>query len=67
MDAYDRCTNLGEKILPIALPSMVEAENFSDHPHILWIGRFFLVTVFIKYNFKPQFFFVFSILIGERS
>jgi hypothetical protein len=32
MDAYDRCTNLGKKILPIELPSMVEAENFSDHP-----------------------------------
>jgi len=31
MDAYDRCTNLGKKILPILLPSMVEAENFSDH------------------------------------
>jgi len=34
MDAYDRCTNLGEKILPIVLPSMVEAENFSDHLRI---------------------------------
>jgi len=32
MDAYERCTNLGKKILPIVLPSMVEAENFSDHP-----------------------------------
>jgi hypothetical protein len=32
MDAYDRCTNLGKKILPILLPSMVEAENFSGHP-----------------------------------
>jgi len=32
MDAYDRCTNLGKKILPILLPSMVEAENVSDHP-----------------------------------
>jgi len=32
MDAYDRCTNLGKKILPKVLPSMVEAENFSDHP-----------------------------------
>jgi len=32
MDSYDRCTNLGKKILPIVLPSMVEAENFSDHP-----------------------------------
>jgi hypothetical protein len=32
MDAYERCTNLGKKkILPIVLPSMVEAENFSDH------------------------------------
>jgi len=32
MDAYDRCTNLGKKILPIVLPSMVEAEKFSDRP-----------------------------------
>jgi len=32
MDAYDRCTNLVKKILPIVLPSMVEAENFSDYP-----------------------------------
>jgi hypothetical protein len=32
MDAYDRCTNLGKIILPTLLPSMVEAENFSDHP-----------------------------------
>jgi len=35
MDAYDRCTNLGKKILPILLPSIVEAENFSDHPPIV--------------------------------
>jgi len=34
MDAYDRCTNLGKKILPIVLTSMVEAENFSEHPRI---------------------------------
>ena len=34
MDAYDRCTNLGKKILPVDLPSMVEAEKFSDHPRI---------------------------------
>jgi len=35
MDAYDRCINLGKKnVLPILLPSMVEAENFSDHPRI---------------------------------
>jgi len=37
MDAYDRCTNLGKKkILPIVLPSMVEAEKFSDHPRTLY-------------------------------
>jgi len=36
MDAYDRCTNLGKKkILPILLPSMIEAENSSDHTRIL--------------------------------
>jgi len=32
MDAYDRCTNLGKKILLIVLLSMVEAKKFSDHP-----------------------------------
>jgi hypothetical protein len=32
MDAYDKCTNLGKKILSIALPSLAEAEKFSDHP-----------------------------------
>jgi hypothetical protein len=32
MDAYDICTNLETKILPILLPSMVEVEKFSDHP-----------------------------------
>jgi len=32
MDAYDRCTNLGKQTLPILLPSVVEAKNFSDHP-----------------------------------
>jgi hypothetical protein len=35
MDTYDRCTNLGEKIVPIVLPSMVNVENFSDHPRII--------------------------------
>jgi len=35
MDAYDRCTNLRKKIFPIVLPSMVEAENFSDHPRTI--------------------------------
>jgi hypothetical protein len=35
MDAYDRCTNLGKKILPIVLSSMCEAENFSDQPRIM--------------------------------
>jgi len=34
MDAYDRCSNLGKKILPIVFPSMVEAEKFLDHPRI---------------------------------
>jgi len=42
MDAYDRCTNLGKKILPIVLPSMVEAKNFSEHPRT----RIFLAVVF---------------------
>jgi len=41
MDAYDRCTNLGKKILPIVLPSVVEAENFSDHPRI-YVRHFFI-------------------------
>jgi hypothetical protein len=35
MDAYDRCTNIEKKILPILLPSLVEAEKFSDHPHTI--------------------------------
>jgi len=35
MDAYDRCTNLGKKILPIELPSVFQAENFSYHPRIV--------------------------------
>jgi hypothetical protein len=35
MDAYDRRTNLGKKILPILLPSMVE--NCSEHPHVYTI------------------------------
>jgi len=35
MDDYDRCINLGKKSLPIVLSSMVEAENFSDHPRTL--------------------------------
>jgi len=30
MDGYDKRTNLEKKIFPIVLPSMVEAENFSD-------------------------------------
>jgi len=34
MDAYDKYTNLGKEILPILLPSMVEAENFSFHPRV---------------------------------
>jgi len=38
MDAYDRCTNLGKKILPILLPSMVKAENFPDHPRTLGLA-----------------------------
>jgi hypothetical protein len=38
MDAYDRLPNLGVKVLPILLPSMVEAENFSDHLRICRAG-----------------------------
>jgi len=38
MDAYDRCSNLGGKILPIVLSSMVEAETVSDHPRIVILG-----------------------------
>jgi hypothetical protein len=33
MGAYDICTNLGKNSCLIVLPSMAEAENFSDHPH----------------------------------
>ena len=39
MDAYDISTNLGKKILPIVLSSMVEAENFSNHPRNLMNQR----------------------------
>jgi hypothetical protein len=35
MDAHDRRTNLGEKILPIVLPFMFRAENFTDNPRIM--------------------------------
>jgi hypothetical protein len=44
MDSYDRSTNLEKKNLLIVLPSMVKAENFSDHPRTLHsynIGIFF--------------------------
>ena len=37
MDAYDRCNNLGKKIFPIVLPSVVEAENFqTTHVQRVW-------------------------------
>jgi hypothetical protein len=44
MDAYDRCTNLGKKIVPVLLLFMVETENFSYHPLLLirsscWITK----------------------------
>jgi hypothetical protein len=53
MDAYDTCTNLGEKILPIVLPSMVEAENFSDRPllTILLVYRAYLLNVIFGIKF----------------
>jgi hypothetical protein len=35
MDAYVRYTTLGKKILPVVLPSMLEAEKFSDHPLLI--------------------------------
>jgi len=38
MDAYDRCTNLGKKIVPILLPSVIRAEKFSDHLLAVWLG-----------------------------
>ena len=43
----------GKKILPILLPSMVEAKNFSDHPRTKFAG---LVTVHrdSKYADGPQ-------------
>jgi hypothetical protein len=39
MYTYERYTNLEKKILQILLPSMVEAENFSDHPRIYRLTR----------------------------
>jgi len=46
MNACDRCTNLGKKIFPILLPSVVKAENFSDHPrnYTLWSQRLGMIT-----------------------
>ena len=50
MDTYDRCNNLEKKILPIVLPSMVEAEKFSDHPYIyiyIYIYRIIIIVIII--------------------
>jgi hypothetical protein len=44
MDAYDRYTNLEKKILLIILPSMVEAENLSDHPRIIFKSSLILLV-----------------------
>jgi len=49
MDAYDRCTNLEKKMLPILLPSMVEAEKFSDRPLKKWLAIYFPETTIIAY------------------
>jgi len=49
MDAYDRSTNLGKKkILPMELPSTVEAEIFSDRPRMF--QKKVLVFFFTKNN-----------------
>jgi len=50
MDSYDRCTNLEKEIFPILLPSMVEAENYSDHPRIIQRGYGGLWTIFIYFD-----------------
>jgi hypothetical protein len=42
------CTDLGKKILPIVLPFMVEAENFSDHPRVNVILIHTFVSCFIE-------------------
>jgi len=45
MDAYDRCTNLGKKILLIVLPSLVKAENLYFGVYKVWsetVKDFFL-------------------------
>jgi len=52
MDAYDRCINLEKKILLIVLPSMVEAENFSDHPHIFEKYTFVVLLLLTVENIK---------------
>jgi len=43
------CTNLGKKILPIVLPAMVEAENFSEHPHMYICVTFISVICIIPH------------------
>jgi len=47
MDAYNRYTNLGKKILPILLLSVVEAENFSGHPRISGFRKPFIYRYWV--------------------
>jgi hypothetical protein len=49
MDAYERSTNVAKKNLADILPSIVEAENFSDHPPY---GFFSLTSTSIDHNLK---------------
>jgi hypothetical protein len=48
MDAYDRCTNLGKKILPIFLPSMVVAENF-ETTHVYDLFSMLIICHFMLF------------------
>jgi hypothetical protein len=54
MDAYDRCTNLEKKILPIVLLSMVEAENFSDNPRNTIAFTVTYSEALIYYSYKSR-------------
>jgi len=47
VEAYDRLPTSGKKILPIVLPSMVEAEKFSDDPCI-YIQVCLCIYVYLK-------------------
>jgi len=67
MDAYDRCTNLGKKIFPILLPSMVEAKAFQT-THIVQTWEMFQhVQLFDSYKLFLPALLIFQCLKVMRS